>query len=573
MRRLSKFRRTAITVLIAILVGSAGWLYWNRVPTSNLTAWAPADSLAYVEVNDLSSLVQGIQQGDAWKVLGPLLDAPDNLAPNRWVVRLARWTGIGSADAVLFARSQVAIVFSGAEGTQTGSTLIIKPLLTLILETHTSQNRMRAAVEHLIEKTARDDFGNAVFVRKNMGGIELEEWQSEDGTRRLVTAFVNTTVIIANDEPSVLHAVEAATGGRPSLKTQSEVEQARQATNSAGAALFGFVTQAGVKSLLQAYALKAEGSDGASSDSITKARLLADTFGGIVTHLGWTARFASGSVEDHFSIALAEGINERLRNSMSPDRTPDLSQISFTPSDAHSVSIYSFHDTATVWGDLSAVISSHTDLIGAMATRPIMRSLLNAYGVVDTEVFTRGVGPRLQTVRTEEGYPALLIADVFDRPIIEKAIAGRFGINPKRERFADADLMISTDNWTAAFYQNSFLIGPGEQVRRCLQARADGDSISSTHPFRQAQRFVDITVPLTVLTFTNDSGNAVSFVETFSRQPRSAFSTNAAAIAEVSKTLPLAMSAVVVRKGSLEWTSRSSFGIGGAIVTELFPGK
>jgi hypothetical protein len=80
-------------------------------------------------------------------------------------------------------------------------------------------------------------------------------------------------------------------------------------------------------------------------------------------------------------------------------------------------------------------------------------------------------------------------------------------------------------------------------------------------------------VPLTVLTFTDDSRNAVSFVETFSHQPRSAFSTNAAAIADATKTLPLAMSAVVVKQGSFEWTSRSSFGIGGAIVTELFPGK
>jgi hypothetical protein len=337
--------------------------------------------------------------------------------------------------------------------------------------------------------------------------------------------------------------------------------------------LFGFVTQAGVKSLLQAYALKAEGGDGASSDSITKARLLADTLGGIVKHLGWAARFNNGAVDDRMSIALAEGINDRLRNSMSPDRSPDISQVSFTPADSHSVSIYSFRDTATVWNDLSAVISSHTDLVGAMATRPIMRSLLTAYGIVDTEAFTHGVGPHLQTVRTEEGYPALLIAEVFDRPTIEKAIAARFGSSGKREKFLEADLLIAPDNWTAAFYQNSFLIGPGEQVRRCLQARANGESISSTHPFRQVQRFVDLTVPLTVLTFTNDSRNAVSFVEAFSRQPRSAFSMNASAIAETTKTLPMAMSAVVARQGSFEWISRSSFGVGGAIVTELLPGK
>src|ERR1043165_1246815 len=103
MRRLAKFRRIAILLLIAILVGFAGWLYWNRLTPADLTAWAPSDSLAYVEVNDLNGLVQGVQQASAWKSLGPLLGSPDNLSPNRWLLRAARWTGIGSAAALLFA--------------------------------------------------------------------------------------------------------------------------------------------------------------------------------------------------------------------------------------------------------------------------------------------------------------------------------------------------------------------------------------------------------------------------------------------------------------------------------------
>ena len=573
MRRLKKFRRIAVLLIIVIVVACGAWLYWNRVTPSDLASWAPADSLAYVEVNDLSAVAEGVQQTQAWKSLAPLLGAPSQLAPSKSLVRLARWTGMGSADAVVFARSQVAVVFSGAEGTQDGSTLVIKPLLTLIIDTHTSQRRMRAAVENHLEQIARDDFGNPTIARKQTAGVELEEWQSEDGTRKIVATFVDTAVIVANDEASVLRAVEAGTGKRTSLKNQAELDQLRRGVDSSTAAVFGFVTQAGVKSLLQAYVLKTEEGDGVSGDSITKARLLSDIFGGIVKQMAWTARFTEGAVEDRFLISLAQGVTDRLRVSMSPDGAPDLAQLPFVPPDAGSVSLYAFHDSAAVWSDLSAVIASHADLVGAIAARPVMKGLLSSYGVADAETFTRGIGTRLQTVRGEEKNSAVLVAEVFDRPTIEKAIAPRFGNNPRKERFGDADLLIAADNWTAAFYQNSFLIGAGDQVRRCLQTSAKGESVSSTQPFRQAQRFVDVSQPLMVMTFAKDSRAAVSFVDSFSRQSRSAFSTSAAGIAQASQSLPFAMSAVVIKEGRLEWTSRSSFGIGGAIATELLPRK
>ena len=572
MRCLTRYRSIVLVLLIAAVI-AAGWLYWSRVPAADLAVWAPADSLAYIEVNDLGALVEGVQQTVAWKSLSPLLGAPDSLAPNRWVVRLARWTSIGSPDAILFARSQAAVVLSGAEGSQSGSTLIIKPLLTLIVETHTSQRRMRGAVEQHLEDMARRDFGNPVVVRKQVQGVDLEEWQSEDGARRIVASFISTTVIIGNDETAVLHAVEAGTGRRAGLSNQAEFEQTRRTINSASSAVFGFISQAGVKSLLQAYALNSQSHGSVSSDVITGARLFADTFGAIVKQVGWTARFTNGAVEDHCSVLLADGVTDKLRVSMAPDRGPDLTQLPFAPPGVQSVSVYTFHDSSGVWNDLNAVISSHADLVGAIAARPVMRSLLSAYGISDADSFARGIGTHLQTIRGEEGSPAVLIGEVFDRPSIEKAFAARFGKNPRTEKFSGADLIIAPDGWTAAFVQNSFLLGPGEDVRRCLQAHINGESISSTQPFRQALRFLDVSLPLTGVTFTNDSRAAVSFVDAFSHEGRSAFSTNAAAISEASNALPLAMSALMVKEGRFEWTSRSSFGIGGAVATGLLPEK
>ena len=308
MRSLIRYPRTIALITVVIVVFSAAWLYWNRVSTSDLSIWAPAESLAFAEVDNLEDVVNGIPATDGWKALAPLFDAPHSLSPGRWLVRAARWTGIGSSDALLFARSQVAFVLQSAQATPNGSTIVVKPLLTIIVETHTSQRRMRTSVEHHLEELAQANFGKIALVRKQMNGVDLEEWQSEDGSRSIVAAFVNTTVVIGNDETSVLRSIEASNGIRPSLKNQPEFAEVTRTINSGSASLFGFVSGAGVRSFLQAYVLDAESRAGNSTDSLTRARLFSDTFGGLVQYAGWTSRFASGAVE-----VVVRSSSDRLR--------------------------------------------------------------------------------------------------------------------------------------------------------------------------------------------------------------------------------------------------------------------
>ena len=90
-------------------------------------------------------------------------------------------------------------------------------------------------------------------------------------------------MIVGNDEASVLRSIRARLGNSPSLRDVAEFKDVRGRTQSSGAALFGFVSQAGIKSLLQAYALYRSGS---SPDAITGARIFADTFGGVLKNAG-----------------------------------------------------------------------------------------------------------------------------------------------------------------------------------------------------------------------------------------------------------------------------------------------
>ena len=571
MRGLKKLRRLLFIGLILVLALGGAWIYWNRPARSDMAIWAPADCLAFAEVNDLAALAAGVGDLQAWKLLAEPIGAPAKLAPNRLWIFLARWTGIGSTDAVLLARAQAAVIFSGAEGSQAGSTLTIKPLTTFIIETHTSPGRMRSSVESHIEKLARRVYPNPSLLRKQQNAIELNEWISADGSHQIVFSFIDTAVVLGNDEASVLRAIETRSGQRPALAGGNALAAARGRVDATGAAVFGFASQAGVKALLQAIALN-RGT--ASGDDVTAAQIFADTIGGVVDKLSWSATFRDGLVEDRCSVVLATGVGDKLQSSMVPDRAIDLNHFPFVPSDIHSVSFYQFRDLSTFWVDLNAVISSHTDLIGAIAARPMLRGLLKPYGIDDPDTFVRAVGPRLHTVRFEESAPPVLIAESFDRPALRKAISQRFGPSSKTEKQDEVEMLLSQDGkWAAAFVDNYFLIGPVEAVRRSLAAKTQSSALSSNERFRKSQQLVDVSVRMTTLSFTNDYQSAISFVEAFSDHQRSPFASNAEAINNATKALPFAVSVSTLKGNDLNWTSRSAFGLSGSLTVQLIPGE
>jgi hypothetical protein len=134
------------------------------------------------------------------------------------------------------------------------------------------------------------------------------------------------------------------------------------------------------------------------------------------------------------------------------------------------------------------------------------------------------------------------------------------------------EVLISTsDKWAMSFADNDFLSGPADSVRRCLQAKAQSQSLSSLDAFRSAEHLVDVSLPLTVITFTNDQHAAISFVELFSQQDRPTFSTNAPAVDQAVRSLPYAVSVTMLKDKGFEWTSRSAFGLVGSVVVALSP--
>ncbi len=565
-----KLRKPLFITIAVLVVAGALLVFWNRPHRVDMASYVPGESVVFLEANDISALADGLSRTEAWRTLAVPLGAPQQLISHPWLVNLARWSGIGSTESVLLARSQFAVCVTQAQATASGSTLTIKPLAALVIETHTSQSRMQSTIERYVDQLARESYGSQVVViRKQVNGADLQEWSTADNSRRLVLSIVDTVAIVGNDESIVMACLDVHARKHKSIAEDSQFQLTRQTLSDARSSVFAYVPKAGVKLVIQGWALSRTGN---SSEAASIAPLISNTFGNLIEGFAWTSRFDGAGAEDRCHVTLAQDVTQ-LFPSLTSAETVSL-DYSLVPADAVSVTSYNLKDPKSFWPQLNSVVSSHSDVLGAVLSRPLLHGLLEPYGIRDADGFFTAIGPRIQILRLDQAVPAVLVAEMSDSIALRKIAAERVGTNPKLEHIAQAEILTSTtDNWSTAFTDKYFLSGPADEVLRCLQARASGASISTIPAFQRAKSVVDTSTPMFSLTFADDRATAISVVELFSKQERSAFSTNAAAIQQGAASLNYSASVVSIKNNSVEWTSRSSFGLIGSLLNIFAPEK
>src|SRR5215210_7648772 len=195
-----KFFRKALLIFLALLLILAIWIWWNRPRKVNMADYVPADSLIYLEANDLPDIASGIISTDAWKALAPVAGIKSNLGNLGWLSRLASWTGIGPADGVVLSRAQIAVTVLGLDAAEAGDTLKIKPRYALVVETHTGESRARSAIENRVGDFARRAYGEPRVEQKEIDGAKFTTWVAPDSERRIIAAVMGSVAVIGNDE-------------------------------------------------------------------------------------------------------------------------------------------------------------------------------------------------------------------------------------------------------------------------------------------------------------------------------------------------------------------------------------
>ncbi|MGB7922276.1 MAG: hypothetical protein WCF57_03425 [Pyrinomonadaceae bacterium] len=569
-----KIFRPALLAVIALVLIAVVWLWWNRPQRVDMAGYVPADSLIYLEANSLPDIAEGIVSTDAWQKLAPPAGIRSGLGQIGWLSRLSAWTGIGSADAVVLARAQIAVTVLGLDAADEGETLKLKPRYALVVETHTGETRTRAAVEKRIGEFARRAYGEPRVESSEAEGVKFIKWSAPGSERLIVAAVVGSLAVIGNDESAVQVCLAVRRGERPALAGNAQMEEMRRRVGGQAAVAFGYVSPVGSTKLLEIAATIFFGQ--AAQDPQVQsliASMLPQLASKVLGSAGWSARFAGGMIEDQYYLSLQNGVAARLGDALASPPGATFSANELLPKETYSLSSYSLRDPQSAWRAFNVALSSQLDYLSSIVVPRLLQSLLKPYGIDEPESFLRAVGSEMVTARLDDaGASTVTIVEARDETALREFVSKKLGPNPRTERVGDVELLISKEEerGAASFVNGRLMMGSETNVRRCLEAKAQAQTLASVDAVRRATRLAAANGPAFAVTFTDDSAPARTFINAIAAQRGARTQPlNSADLERALAQLTYAVSETRLIEAGFERKTRSSFGQFGTLAAQF----
>jgi len=569
-----RFLRKVILVFLVLLLVLAIWIWWNRPRKVNMAAYVPADSLIYLETNDLPDIATGIISTEAWKALAPFAGIKSNLGNLNWLSRLASWTGIGPADAVVLSRAQIAVTVLGLDAADAGDTLKIKPRYAVVVETHTSESRARTAIENRVGDFARRAYGEPRVEQRETDGAKYIIWIAPDNERRIVAAMMGSIAVIGNDESSVQACLAVRRNERPSLDGNPQLAEMRRRVGGSDALAFGYVSAEGSARLFEMWAtIYAAQSSLDSRAQSALASLLPPLAKKILGGVGWSAHLAEGAIEDRYYLALQHGVASKLKSALTTRQDMILTVPELLPAETYSLSRYNCRDPAQAWRGLNVAITSQADTLGSIIITRVLDALLQPYGIEEPDSFLSAIGSEIATARLDDANSGTVtIVEVRDEKPLQKFVTQRIGAKPRIEVVGEVVMLISNNEKrdAASFVGGHLILGNAENVRRCLEALRLKQTLSADDDFRRTTNHTSATNSANVATFTEDYEHARSFMKAMSNQRGlRERPINEVALENALKGLRYAVSETQIVEGGFEKKTRSSFGQFGTLASQF----
>ncbi len=451
-----------LSVSICVYLWLIFLLSCNSQPT-DLRAFAPAETLVYLETNDLGRTLDALTENKAF----------ETLAKNK-------------PDFSALEKMQLAIAVTGFETSQQQVTnenavLKLKPRFVAIAETHAWNWQTLRFTENKLGGFVNEIYGSEVSLEMiDKSGGKWFVWTATDG-RKLYAFVQNSRIFFGNDESAIEKCLVVGRGEADSLaKTGKNFENAKDAL------AFGYVSGEGIAQIANligvSTAIEATDEDGGRSFI---AGILPPLLRNSVKEIFWTATKTNNGIEDKYSITTAPEVSSVFKEMLVPSNGNQTNSAEFLPSEIHSATRYNLKNPQIAWRSLLLVAAKQTDALSGKFLIEFSGGLLAPYGVSDAETFLSAIDSDILTAQFDaEGEKSVAIVSIKDLVNLKKSIA-EINFKTPRQKQGNAEIWKSKDGAiAAALTENKLILGDAESVANCLQAKQSGRNFTKNELYK-----------------------------------------------------------------------------------------
>ncbi len=432
---------------------------------TDLRTLAPAETLVYLETDDLGEMLQALTQAKSFQELTK--STPSFYALNK---------------------TQVAVVVTGFETsekqvTNESAILNFKPRFVLIADTHAWESTTISLVENQIESEIKKRYGDDVKLDKgDINGVKFFNWTSKKG-EKIFANVSGSMIFIGNDESIIEKCLAVKRGEADNLLKNKEFESAYERSKGDKNIAFGYVSADGIAQIANLAGVSAA-IDSSEEDVVRSfiAKNVPILVQKTTKEIVWTAKKSERGIEDKLLIKTDAEVGSVWKETLFGVNSAAFESVKLIPNDFNSFTRYTLQNPQIAWRSVLLTSSKQIDVMSGSVLNELSGSFFEPYGIADVETFLSGIEGEIVTVRLDdEGDETAVIAEVKDLAKVKSSISEQINFKIQPEKTNNAEIWKSLDkSLAAALIENRLVIGETESVLKCLQASLSGQNFSQS---------------------------------------------------------------------------------------------
>lgn len=480
-RLLSTKNLIILAILLALFMVSLGYFFTRKPPRIAMTGCAPATALAYIEVNSLTDVIDGLTDTRVWNEIAPVLGLSSQLKQLGSGIGLMSSTGLGPDEVVIAGRAQYAVAVTGIEaGTganEEGVYLNVKPRFALVVETHAGEDKAAKLASTRASIIASRLFGEATREESsNYEGIRLMVFHGAQPQRQLWAASSGSKVLIANHESAIKGCLDAIGGRVATLAADETLSRRRKEVDEDGA-IFAYVTQNGIEQLAQfgpaIFAARfTNNPDTLSAVTNLFGHISKQTAEGLL----YSLEFKDGGVVENYLTALRPPVAAGLKEAAKSASQGNPRFLRLIPKETEECTTMTIESVGALPENILKQLSSGVDLVAGLALREFVLNFRKNLGVEPSETLNDAIGNEIALVKLHQSEPIVMMIQVRDHNQLLPAMnhylsKGNAKITSQFYNGVEVNVSSSEDGRAAAFIDEYLVLGTADQLKKILDAK------------------------------------------------------------------------------------------------------